>query len=156
MSWNAPSLNPLIQRVAFSSDYAACTVAAHPTRPPSGRGRAWANRALTVQVQHHNDLLVVTSAEQGPSLWTSAAAFSISRVSSASHTRGFGPALQHPRQIVFIFASNFEFSTASMSTTVPCSSVGVLDAAGVHSLARHCEFSSLSARIRRVVGATRC
>ena len=28
----------------------------------------------------------------------------------------FGPALQHPRQIFFIFASNFEFSTASKST----------------------------------------
>jgi hypothetical protein len=51
--------------------------------------------------------------------------------STRTKARGFGLALQHPRQIVFIFASNFEFSTASMSTTVPCSSVGVLDAAGL-------------------------
>src|SRR5262245_28243966 len=33
--------------------------------------------------------------------------------------------------MVFIFASNFEFSTASMSTTVPCPFVGVLNAAGL-------------------------
>ena len=33
---NAGSLNPLIQRVAFSSDHAACTVAAHPTYPLVG------------------------------------------------------------------------------------------------------------------------
>jgi hypothetical protein len=33
--------------------------------------------------------------------------------------------------MVFIFASNFEFSTASISTIVPCWSVGVLDAAAL-------------------------
>jgi hypothetical protein len=35
---------------------------------------------------------------------------------------------QHPRQRVFNFASNFLFSTASMSTYGALSSVGVLDA----------------------------
>ena len=34
---------------------------------------------------------------------------------------------QHPRQMVFNLASNFEFSTASMSTTWPW--VGKMDAA---------------------------
>ncbi len=33
--------------------------------------------------------------------------------------------------MVFIFASNFEFSTATMSMPVPCPSVGALDAAGL-------------------------
>ena len=39
--------------------------------------------------------------------------------------------VQHPRQMVFIFASNFEFSTASTSTYFSVWSVGVLDAAGL-------------------------
>jgi len=34
MSWNTSSKGSLDLRVAFSSDHAACTVAAHPTHPP--------------------------------------------------------------------------------------------------------------------------
>jgi hypothetical protein len=40
------------------------------------------------------------------------------------------PALQHPRQMVFIFASNFAFSAASTSTYSD-RSVKFLDAAGL-------------------------
>ena len=43
---------------------------------------------------------------------------------------GTSPALQHPRQMVFIFASNFEFSTASSSTYF-ARSVRFLDSAGL-------------------------
>ena len=42
----------------------------------------------------------------------------------------FGRPVQHPRQMVFIFASNFEFSAASTSTYCGFWSVGFLDATG--------------------------
>jgi hypothetical protein len=36
MFWNIPCESLMFQRVVFSSDHAACTVAAPPTRPPVG------------------------------------------------------------------------------------------------------------------------
>ena len=53
---------------------------------------------------------------------------------------------QQPWQMVFSFASNFEFSAASMSTTCPCSG-GVSDAAGLASPGRILDVAGLAAAI---------
>ena len=50
------------------------------------------------------------------------------------------------RQMVFSFASNFEFSAASMSTTCPCSG-GVSDTAGLASPGRILDVAGLAAAI---------